>query len=111
MSILINLLINALAIGIAAYVLPGVHLEGPMPAVIAALVLGIANAVLKPILVILTLPITLLTFGLFLLVLNALMVLLASAVVPGFQVENFWWALGFSLVLTLVNSVLHAFHH
>ena len=107
MQILISLLINALAIWITAYLLPGVHLAGVVPALIAAVVIGLINAILKPVLIVLTLPITLVTLGLFLLVLNALLILLASAVVPGFEVDGFWWALLFSVVLTLVNGVLH----
>ncbi|MSQ24056.1 MAG: phage holin family protein [Chloroflexi bacterium] len=107
MRIVVDLLVNALAIFTTAYVLPGVYLDGFVPAVVVVIVIGIFNAVLKPVLIVLTLPITVLTLGLFLLVINALSVVLASAVVPGFTVDGFWWALLFSLVLTVVNSVLH----
>lgn len=109
-SLLINWLLGALAIIVAAYFLPGVHLEGAnhfTTALILALVLGAINAILKPILLLLTLPINILTLGLFTLVINALLVMLASSIVTGFKVENFWWALLFSLVLSLVNSLLH----
>ncbi len=108
MKILIHWLVSALAILITAYVLPGVHVTGFAAALILALVLGIINAFLRPILVILTLPITILTLGLFVLVINALLVMLAASVVPGFTVDGFWWALIFALVLTIVSSVLHS---
>ena len=76
-------------------------------AVVAALVLGLINAFIDPILIILTLPLNILTLGLFTFVLNALLVLLTSAIVPGFYVRNFWWALLFSLVFSIVSFVLH----
>lgn len=106
MAILINWLLSALAIIAAAYILPGVHVQDFLTALVLAIVLGIINAILKPILVMLTLPITLVTLGLFTLVINALLVLLATLIVPGFQVDNFLWALLFSIVLSLVNAVL-----
>ncbi len=95
MFFLLSWLIYALAILLTAYLLPGVTLAGFGTALIAALVLGLVNAVLKPILILLTLPINILTLGLFTLVINTLMVLLASSVVKGFDVRNFWWALLF----------------
>lgn len=107
MKILINWLLSALAIIAAAYLLQGVHVANFVTALVVALVLGIINAVLKPILVILTLPINVLTLGLFTLVINALLVLLASALVSGFVISSFWWALLFSLVLSLINAALH----
>jgi putative membrane protein len=107
MRILINWFITTVAILIGAYLLPGVALRGIGAAVVAALVLGLINAFIKPILIILTLPLNILTLGLFTFVLNALLVLLTSAVVPGFYVRNFWWALLFSLVFSIVSFVLH----
>lgn len=106
MGILIRWLISAGAIIIASYLLPGVHVESFVTALIVAVVLGILNAILKPILFLLTLPITILTLGLFSLVLNAIMILLASQFVSGFMVDGFFWALLFSIVLSLINSVL-----
>lgn len=105
MFFLLSWLIYALAILLTAYLLPGVTLAGFGTALIAALVLGLVNAVLKPILILLTLPINILTLGLFTLVINTLMVLLASAVVKGFDVKTFWWALLFSIILSLVHGV------
>ena len=107
MRILINWLVTTVAILISAYLLPGVAVRSLKAAVVTALVLGLANAVIRPILVILTLPLTIVTLGLFIFILNALLVLLTSAIVPGFDVRGFWWALLFSLVFSAVSFVLH----
>ncbi len=109
MSIFINWVINGLAVFISGYLLSGVQLDSFITSLIVALVLGIVNAIIKPVLVVLTFPITLITFGLFTLVINALMILLTDALVKGFQVDNFWWALLFSIVVSIVNSVLYRF--
>lgn len=109
MGILINWFISGLAVFAAAYILPGVHVDSFLTALIVALVLGIVNAIIKPILFVLTLPITLLTFGLFALILNALMILLTDALVVGFSVDGFFWALLFSFLLSLINSFLFHF--
>jgi putative membrane protein len=107
MRILINWFITTIAILIAAYFLPGVIVRSFGAALVTALVLGLINAFIRPILIFLTLPLTILTLGLFTFVLNALLVLLTSAVVPGFDVKNFWWALLFSLVFSFVSFLLH----
>ena len=107
MRILINWLITTVAILITAYVLPGVTVRSFVAAVVTALVLGLINAIVRPILVVLTLPLTIVTLGLFIFILNALLVLLTSAIVPGFDVRNFWWALLFSLVFSVVSFILH----
>lgn len=107
MLILIHWLIGGLAVLSAAYVLPGVHVANFFSALITALVLGIVNAFLKPLLILLTLPINILTLGLFTLVINAFLVMLADLVVPGFKVDSFWWALLFGLVLWVINSFLN----
>jgi putative membrane protein len=101
MNFLIKWLVYALGIGIAAYILPGVHLKGVFAALVTAAILGLVNGVLRPILFIFTLPLTILTLGLFTFVLNAFMVLLSAAIVEGFTVDGFWWALLFSLVLSI----------
>ena len=106
MVFVINWLIATFAIIVTAYLLPGVTVSGIGAALIAALVLGIINVFIKPILLALSLPINIFTLGLFTFVINALLVLLTSAVVPGFLVENFWWALLFGLVLGLVNYLI-----
>jgi putative membrane protein len=108
MGLLINILINGLAVFLTALFLPHVKVDGIVTAIIVAIVLGIVNFVVKPILHLLTLPITILTLGLFSFVINALMILLVDYLVPGFHVDNFWAALLFSLVLSLVSSLLHS---
>ena len=107
MQLVIGWVVSAVAVMVAAYVLPGVQVASLWTAFVVAVVLGIVNAVIKPILVVLTLPINIVTLGLFTLVINALLILLVSALVPGFKVSGFWWAVAFGLVLSLVNSVLH----
>ena len=106
MGKLLNWFANALVIMVAAYVLAGVHVDNLWTALIVALVIGILNILVKPLFILLTLPITIVTFGLFLLIINAIMVLLASAIVPGFIVDGFWWALLFSLLVSLINLAL-----
>ena len=109
MKVLINWFISALAIIITAYLLPGVSVQGFVAALVLAVVLGAINAFIKPVIVILTLPINILTLGLFTLVINALLIMLASAVVPGFGVSGFWWAMLFAIVLSVVSWVLSRF--
>ncbi|PIY96449.1 MAG: hypothetical protein COY66_04115 [Candidatus Kerfeldbacteria bacterium CG_4_10_14_0_8_um_filter_42_10] len=106
MSIIIKWLILTVAIIIGAYLLPGVTVSGFLVAVIAAAVLGIINLVLKPILVIITLPINILSLGLFTLVINALLIMLMAHLVDGFDVQNFWWALLFGVILSVINPIL-----
>lgn len=79
-----------------------------LAALIAAIVLGVANAFIRPLLVLLTLPVTILTLGLFIFVINALIVMLVDYLVPGFEVAGFWWALLFSFVVSLVSWFLYA---
>lgn len=109
MTILIGWILNALAIFGAAYLLPGVTVDSYVTALLISFVLGLINAVLRPILVILTLPITILTLGLFVFVINALLILLADYFIGGFAVASFWWALLFSLVLMALNALLQSF--
>lgn len=106
MSILLYILISSIAIFVAAQILPGVQLASYVTAVIVAIVLGIFNSIIKPILLILTLPINILTLGLFTFVIMGAMVMLTSAIVPGFKVDSFWWAMGFAIVLWIINSFL-----
>jgi putative membrane protein len=108
MNIILRLLINALAVFILAYVLTGVNVDGYLSAIIVAVVLSILNLFVKPILVIFTLPATILTLGLFLLVINAVIILLADKLIDGFSVTNFWWALLFSVLLSILQSILHS---
>lgn len=107
MSLLIRWLVATIAVMLTSYLLPGVVLTGFFAALIVALVLGIINAVIKPLLVILTLPINILTLGLFTLVINALLIMLASAVVDGFSVAGFMTALWFSIILSIISFLLN----
>lgn len=106
MRILVHWLVATVAVIVAAYLLPGVAVSSFTTALIAALVLGLVTAILRPILIFLTLPINFLTLGLFTLVINAGLVLLAARLVDGFQVDGFWWALLFSIVLALVSAII-----
>jgi putative membrane protein len=107
MNFLIRLLVSALAAMLTAYLLPGVKLDGFITALVLALVLAVLNLLVKPVLVILTLPVTVVTLGLFLLVINAIIILVAAKLVSGFKVDGFWWALIFSIVMTVINSIMH----
>jgi putative membrane protein len=107
MNILIRILITSLAAFAAAYLLPGVHINQYTTAIILAIVLALLNVIIKPILIILTLPITVVTLGLFLLVINAVIILVAAHFIGGFRVEGFWWALFFSIVLSVITSFLN----
>ena len=99
------IIIAAISFGLAK-VLNGVHVRDFWTAIIFAVVLAVLNVFAKPVLIILTLPVTLVTLGLFLFVVNALIVLLASRFVEGFSIDNFWWGLLFSLLLSLIMSVI-----
>lgn len=111
MKIIISWILSALAIIITAYLLPkeAIFVQSFFVALIVAVVLGFLNSIIKPILIILTLPIQILTLGLFTFVINAGLVMLTSGLVSGFYVKSFWWALLFSLVLSLVSAVIEHF--
>lgn len=104
-SVLTKIILGGISVLIADYLMRGVSIDTWTTGFILAAVIILINFTLKPIMVILTFPITLLTFGLFLLVINAGVILIAAYFVPGFSVGGFWWALGFSLVVSLINSV------
>ena len=107
MRFLVRLLLNALAIAVAAYLVPGVVLTGPVPAIIAGAILGFVNAIVRPVLLLLTLPFTLLTLGLFIFVVNAICFALTAALVPGFDLSGFWAAFFGALLVTIVSWVLN----
>ncbi len=108
MGFIIKVLITAVAVYVAAYLLPGVTISDAKTTIIVALVLALLNTFIKPILVILTIPITLITLGLFLLIINALMVKWTASLVDGFQVAGWWPALLVSLIVTVVSYILNA---
>lgn len=106
MKFLLHLLITALvAFGLARF-LTGIHVDTFWTALIFALLLAVLNVFVKPVLILLTLPLTIITLGLFLFVVNALVVLLASRFVRGFRIDNFWWGLLFAFLLALITSVV-----
>ncbi|MGB3463697.1 MAG: phage holin family protein [Cyclobacteriaceae bacterium] len=109
MKWLIKLLFSAVAVLLGAYLLPGVGVNDFWSALWVALILSLLNATIKPLLIILTIPITILTLGLFLLVINSVIILLADYFIDGFYVEGFWWALLLSLVLSILNSIFSEF--
>jgi len=108
MKTVIKLLLSAVAVVVTAYVLdPHVHVEGFGIAILVAAVLSLFNIFLKPILVVLTIPVTIVTLGLFLWVINAALILLTERIIDGFQVDGFWWAVIFSFILAVLVSFLH----
>jgi putative membrane protein len=106
MKFVLRLLLSALAVVLLAKILPGVDVASYWIAILVALVLSLLNALVKPLLIIFTLPVTILTLGLFLLIINAVIILLADWLVGGFSVNGIWWALLFSLLLSLLQSIL-----
>lgn len=108
MKLLLRLIITAFIVVALANFLPGVAVESYWTGIWVAIALGIINLFVKPILIIFTLPVTVITFGLFLLVINAFIILLCSSLVGGFSVDGFWWALLFSLLLSFCQSILFA---
>lgn len=106
MKFLLKLLLTALAVVLLSKILPGVSVEGYGSAIVVAIVIALLRLLVKPILVLLTLPITIVTFGLFLLIVNAIIILMADFFVGGFEVASIWWALLFSLLLSLFQSIL-----
>ena len=105
---LIEILLSAIAVVVLANILPGIKVSGFVTAIVVATVLILLNLFIKPILVIFTLPVTIVTLGLFLLVINAIIILICDALVSGFQVSGFWYALLFSILLSIFQSFLFA---
>lgn len=109
MKFILRLLLSALAVVILSKILPGVSVASYGIAILVAVVLSLLNFIVKPLLIILTLPVTILTLGLFLLIINALVILMADGLVSGFAVDGIWWALLFSLLLSILQSLLFSF--
>lgn len=109
MKIITRLIVSALAIFVTAYLLPGVEVAGWQTYFILAVVLAAINFFIRPLLVLLTLPLSIMTLGLFTIVLNTLLVMLADWLVGNFAIASFWWALAFGLVLAVVNWTLKRF--
>jgi len=105
MKFLVKLILYSLAILITSYLLPGVNVAGFWDSFILAAVLALFNVTLKPLLIILTIPFTIITFGLFLIVINAGIILLADSFIPGTSIDGFWWAVLFSFIVSVLNSL------
>jgi len=108
MRLLLRFLLNALALVVAAWLIPGIVLSGPFAAIVAGVVLGFVNAIIRPLLIILTLPFTLVTLGLFIFVVNAICLSLTALVVPGFSISGFGSALLGALVVSMVSWLVNA---
>ena len=106
MNILTRLLISTISIMVVSYILPGVELSSLYAAFVVAIILALLNSIVKPILIILTLPVTIITLGLFLLVINGIIVLIANHFIDGFSVSNLFTAVVFSILVSLINGLL-----
>lgn len=109
MNFILKIVLTAVAVLVIAHFLPGVSVVNFTSSVIVAVVLALLRVTIKPLLIILTLPVTIVTLGLFLLVINALIILLADNLIDGFNVSGFWVALIFSLILSVFESILYSF--
>jgi putative membrane protein len=109
-NLFIKILVTSIAVMVCANILPGVHLKNYTTALLLAFVLSLLNVFVKPVLIALTIPFTLFTFGLFLLVVNALIILMADNLVDGFELDGFWYAMLFSIVLSILTSILDSFN-
>jgi putative membrane protein len=107
LKLLFKLMLNGLAVFVSGYYLPGVFIDDYWSALLTAVVIGVLNVLVKPLLIFLALPINILTLGLFTLVIDAGLILLSAYIVPGFAVENFSFALLFALVLAFVSYIIH----
>ncbi len=108
MKWLLKLLLTAVAVFVLEKILPGITVDSYIDAIWAALVIGILNSFVRPLLIFLTLPATLITMGLFLFVINAFMIMMAGNFLDGFTVDSFWWALLFSVLLSFLQPILHS---
>ena len=107
MHFLLRVLVLMSSMGLVSLVLPGIHFDNLLDLFLAALVLGLANAVLRPLLIFFTLPLVLLSLGLFIFVINASLLYLAAWIVPGFRLAGFWWALLAAFLISVVSFVIH----
>lgn len=104
-----KLLLSTLAVVLTAALLPGIHVVDPLHALLVALLLSVLNVTIKPLLIIFTIPLTIFTFGIFLLFINGLIIVIADKLIAGFNVDSFGWAILFSLVLAIINAILEYF--
>lgn len=106
MRVLLQIILTGIIVLVLSNILGGVHVVDFFTAIVVAAILALLNIFVKPILLILTLPVTVITFGLFLLVINAVIILIADALVGGFSVKGFWWAVLFSILLSFLQSLI-----
>lgn len=106
MKLILKILVTAILVVVLGAILPGVEIISYGTAIVVAVILGLLNLIVRPILVLFTLPVTILTLGLFLLVINAFIILIVDNLIGGFAVDGFWWALIFSLCLSILQSIL-----
>ena len=111
MTLLLVWILNSVALLAVAYLLPGIVVASFGSAMFAALILGLVNMLVRPVLVILTLPITIVTLGLFLFVINALLFWFVGSVLKGFQVQGFWWAVGGAILYSIISGLLSNLIH
>jgi putative membrane protein len=105
MNFILRFLLSGVAVMLTAYLLPGTHVEDYWAALLVAVLISLSNSFVRPLLILFTIPITIVTLGLFLLVINAVIILMVDYFVDSFRVDGFWWALAFSLVLSIFNSL------
>lgn len=106
MQLIFSILLSTIVVFVTAHILPGVHLAGWGSALIAAVILGILNALIRPLLLVITLPINILTLGLLTFVIMGFITWLTTLIVPGFKVDNFWWCIAFAIVLAILNTLI-----
>jgi len=111
MTLLLVWILNSVALLAVAYLLPGIVVASFGSAMLAALILGLVNMLVRPVLVVLTLPITIVTLGLFLFVINALLFWFVGSVLKGFQVQGFWWAVGGAILYSIISGLLSNLIH
>ena len=107
MNFITNIIVTSVAVLIVAHLLPGVKVDAFTTSLLVALALAFMNAIVKPVLTILTIPITILSLGLFLIVINGIIIILTDKLIDGFEVRSFWWALFFSFILSITTGILN----
>lgn len=109
MKFIIRLFLTALSLILVTYMIPGIGVDSFLVALVAALLLGVLNAIIKPILIFLTFPITVLTLGLFILIINGLLFFVVASVINGFTVDGFWYAVIGSVLVSIISGIAHKF--
>jgi len=107
MNYILKIILSAIAVFVLASILPGITIESYLTAILVAIVLGFLNTLVRPILIFFTIPLTIITLGLFLFIINAFIVLIAGYFISGFTVTSIFWALLFSILLSILQSILH----